>query len=229
MTSTILTVSSANLAQLLGDVVKTAGSDGTLPMLAGVTIYTAVDKGGDTVLVAASTDRYCALLGHVKASGTLPHKLWLTRGQVSQIRTAVSPYTSRRRALDSQVEILVEDGKVTFRQIALDDLAAVAVTFPAKEGDGPKIGELIEKARELAVSDEPFHVDGKRIALFAQIAGSRRGVLSMQSRGATKAVFCQIGDNLVGLLMPVRPGSETSKPLDAPIYLPTVLTQVDAA
>jgi hypothetical protein len=226
MTEHTLVVSSADLASLLRDVKRAASADDTLPVIAGVMLYVA-QKDGAPVLTASATDRFSALYGHIRAAVTLPGRLWLTNRQVAQVITSVRPFTSRKRAAVSQVEIRIVDGMVTFRQLALDDLADVAVTFKASERRNfPDLSNLIEKARAREGSGDPCHIDGRRLAVLAQIAADRRENLRIRMTGHASPVIAQVGVDLVGILMPARVGSESETALDVPVFPLPVLDEM---
>lgn len=222
MSTTTIVCGSAELHSLLTAVRTAAGAEETLPMIAGVLLHTARDERRGDVLVATATDRYRALQGSASTSGQIPARVWLTRQQVTQVLAITRPYTTRRRAAESQVEITVTDDTVTVRQLALDGLADIAVTFPADaEHDFPDVGKIITDNLAKPRSDQPFAVVGKYLADMGRLV--RLGEpMQVHSTGADKPLVVHIGDRLVALLMPVRLSDERAAQV-APVFsLPTV-------
>lgn len=228
MTNT-LTVRSGALAVLLRDVRRAAAGRDDSPALAGVLLHTATDDEGRNLLAATASDRFCALHGHIPAPGQLPAPVWLTTDQVAQVLSVMGPYTTRKRATSSETEIAVVDGQVTFRQVALDGLADISVSFAHDTGTFPDVAKILRTAMEAEPSSDTWHVNGAKLGMFAQIASSRREYLRIRATGPRKPVVVQMGAGLVGLLMPVRADSERTPHLDVPVYGLPVLEPASAA
>jgi hypothetical protein len=199
-----VTIRSAELRALLGDVQRAASGDRTMPMLNGVLLHTDTHPRLGHVLVASATDRYVAVQGCAEAQGTLPGRVFLPLRQITQILSVTRPYTTRNRAADAQTEIAVADGQVTVRQLALPvhDLGAVTVTFPAGHGHNfPDIGQLWK--RDVEPAADPVSLSGAALALLGRLATGREPVRIM-FRGSSRTVVAHVGDRLSVLVMPVR-------------------------
>ena len=228
MTST-LTVSSGALATLLRDVRRAASKDDMLPMIAGVMLHTSTDGDDKPVLAATATDRFTMLHGHIPAPDQLPTRVWLSNDQVTQVLGVMRSYITRKRATSSETEIILDGDRVTFRQVALDGLADISVSFTHDVGDFPKVEKILRDALAADASPDMWHCDGAKLAMFAQIASARREYLRIRSGGKAKPVVVQMGTDLLGLLMPVRADSERIPSLDVPVYGLPVLQPVEAA
>lgn len=215
-----LTVPTCDLLALLRDVSAAASRDDHTPWVCGVLLHTAADDHGDTVLVASATDRYIALHGTTPVAGALPAPLWLANDQVAQILATIRPYSSRKRTLLAETAIAVQDGRVTFRQLALDNLAemAVTVTHNTAAKAFPDIARVISEAAGRDDTTCDFHVDGARIGRFARIAAARGISLHIRATGPNKPVIVQTGRDLVGIAMPIRVGSEKAEPMPVAVY-----------
>lgn len=217
--SATVTAQTVGFSALLRDVRRAATTDDGLPMIAGLMLHTAVDKADRTVLVATATDRFCAIQAHVHVEGSLPERVFVPNTQISQVLAVVRPFAGRKSAVPSEVSVDVADGRVTVRQAALDGLGDVAVSFAHDtRGDFPKVGKIFDDALSRDPHPAPYHVDPKRFVVLAQLAATRRVPLSVWSSGANRPVIAQIGDDLIGLLMPTRVGSGAERPLDVAVY-----------
>lgn len=164
-----------------------------------------------------------ALLRDVRQAASA---VFLRNAQLTQIASTLRPYTSRKRTGMAETAIEVDGGKVTFRQVSLDSLADVSISFTFDpDHDFPKIALIFSGCMSRDPSPEPYHVDASRLVKFARIGAVRGGpVMRVQSTGANKPVLVTFDPDLVGLLMPVRVGDEAARPL-VPVYPVPVLDQ----
>lgn len=192
MTKTI-TVPASQLRALITDLLRTAGTDVTLPMLVGIRLHTdTLNK--QSVLVGASTDRFTLGQAHADATGHLPETFL--------------PATSCKRALamlkliDSGVlvELAADSGHLSFSGGDLTArLDTGATEFPETHRIFDSLTNLEPAPGGTAAAFEPAFLNR-----FVAIAKARREPMHIATTGTATGALITIGDRYRGLLMPQR-------------------------
>ena len=189
---TTATVSANQLRSLIADLLRTAGTDSTLPMLMGIRLH-ADTFAGQKVIVGFSTDRFTMGQVHIDATGGLPETFL--------------PGPSCKRALTvlkvidpaALVELNVDDGHLSF---AGDGLT---VRVPTEQVEFPKAHRIFESLEKIEPTPGVVAAfEPRYFGRFATIARGRGEPMHIGLTTAGTATLITIGDRYRGLLMPMR-------------------------
>lgn len=190
---TTATVTAGPFGELITDLLRTAGTDDTLPMLVGIRLHS--DKiGAQPVVVGVSTDRFSMGQAHTEATGQLP-EVFVPTSSCKRILGALKLINPA-----ALLELAVDDLTLSFTG---DD---VSVRVPLKDIEFPKFWKIFENHDE-AEPDPVGTAAAYNPAVlqpFQMIAKSRGESLHIAIKNARTGATITIGDRYRGLLMPVR-------------------------
>ncbi|OFB37937.1 hypothetical protein BA059_16700 [Mycolicibacterium sp. (ex Dasyatis americana)] len=196
----------SDLVRILKDASLFASSDNLLPIINAV--HLTVRDGG---LLAFATDRF--ILGASKAPVEEPGDLEVAL-TLRQVKTVLQLANSFKQAF-STVALKVEAKKFHVAFTSGESLA-----LPVELDDGPQLSWLTLLSTP-AKDDSPakaMDVNPQLLARFARVTGGPRR-MRLWFSGANKAMRVSIGDEFVGLIMPVRMPDETAGDWCAPDWL----------
>ncbi len=179
------------LTRILKDAQIFASADSTLPSINAVHLEA---RGGE--LLAVSTDRF--VLGVSKAPLDESGEAFEVALPLRQVKSIVQLAGACKQAF-SKAALKVEDGKLS---VAFS--SGETLTLPVELEVGPHRGwmQLLS-----AVADEPpsklMEINPQLLAKFARVSGARTR-LRLGFFGPSKPIRASIGDDFVGLIMPVR-------------------------
>jgi hypothetical protein len=180
-TATIL--GPGELAGLLADLVRTAGTDRLIPGLASVRLHA---TGG--MLHGWSTDRFRAGHAAAPAEGDLPPML-IARSDAEQ--------AAKTFRTDRNVTITVSDDKVTMAGMTTTLIFATA----DEASQFPKVINAI--SHDLPTEHGPVLFSPAYLADFAAIAKRRKGLVELVPNVGRKPASVRVGEHYRAWLMPI--------------------------
>lgn len=207
------TLKAVNLHTAITTAKLFAGNDATLPMLNAVRLEFA-----ESQLVAVATDRFVLGVQRVDYSGEA-FAVMLSAPDVVNLARIAKTATRDQQWRDVEVEITREqfwpagadsrtdapterpDGRVA--TVAFRFNSGEAITIQTLDVEFPKYRQLIPSDDTVTV--DPAGVKGFNagyLAKFSKVPGSHQMVVSVGKPG--KPAVISIGDDFIGLIMPVR-------------------------
>lgn len=204
---TTTTCTAGNLAGLLTDVLRFAGTDISMPMLNGVLLHTVKHNGG-VVLAATATDRFTLAQGNIDATGALPRECFIRSDDARRLLAML-------KLSDSLVELSVADDALTASG------GNVQCTVPLGREDFPKVAQIIASHQARQAEPGPVRFNARLFERFTAVAkatGDRSGPLTVTHTAPNKPAFVTIGERFRGLVMPMRiPDGQLA---DVPFFAP---------
>ena len=189
------TMKAADLHRVIAEAKNFAGRDATLPMLQNVRI-----EATETQLVAVATDRF--LLGVSRADYAGEAFTVNVEGQQVDALLRIAK-TARRDEQWREVTLeRRDDGSRTMVEFRFNSGESITVTPSDREF--PKFRQLLPATQTLeteTLTMDGFGFNAANLAKFAKIDGSH--AMRVYTRGSKPTVVL-IGDDFVGLIMPVR-------------------------
>lgn len=193
------TLKAADLHRILTDVRQFASTDRTLPALMQIRIET---QGGN--ITAAATDRFTMGVSRADYNGEEIAANVSVANVDNLLRLAK---TSRRDAPARAVDIAIVGNTLEFGFSTGESL-----TVQTEQADFPRWQQLLPKEAipGNGITDATISYNAGRLARFAKVAGSER--MQIVNRGRHKPSIVCIGDDFVGLIMPVRAPDDSYVP-----------------
>jgi hypothetical protein len=201
MTSETLTVGPAALHELLADLLRTAGTDYTLPMLYGVLLQVEPKDDNASALVGTSTNRFVLGQASTDTNGRM-QTTFLALDRVKQLLNILKPYS---RSNDMRCEVTRAADAMTVRLPGDIFLPELSVTLPIADmsPDFPKVGHLLPKPED-ATPGGQVAFNPRYLSTFCAIAKGRNTEVRMVPGASDKPQLVLIGDSYRALIMPVR-------------------------
>jgi hypothetical protein len=204
-TAATCTVNVVHFVEALRDLIRTAGTDTTLPMLYGVLLHTDTFNG-KTVLVGTSTDRFRLGQSHVECTGSIAQTL-VSLDDCKRLVAILKLYAKVETA--TLLEFVSENGNLTVRFGSVV-LPVGPTTMPEHF---PKLSKIFDSTAVTPEREATFNA--KFLGVFASIADARLERLHVQMMGEMRPMLITIGEHYRGLLMPTR-----EKPAALPWFVP---------
>lgn len=185
---------SRELANVLADALIFADRSGLMPAIDAVLLEASAGK-----LTAVATDRYCMGL-RTMAWGGPDLDGFLLRGEDAADLIQVLRSKSGRKGPGLEINVSLNTALVV-------EVGNITVRCEPVEAEFPKYRTLLEKAAGQPDKDAAtFAVNPKLMARFGRLSLGREP-MRVRSSGREKPISVRIGDDFIGLLMPVRMAS----------------------
>lgn len=196
-----LTIPAANLVRVLHDALPFAGTDTDLPQISAVYIEAA---GG--VFTVTATNRY--VLGHARTTcdGGLPAPLLISADDARLIAQLFRP--NRRSVTGPTVTIITDEHVARFAYADSDSLGLLpelGVAVRLRHIAFPKYQHLLTR-RSKADWDGSTAIgfNPRLLNLFGKVTDANQHHLRMFLNGPTRATVVEIGEDFIGIVMPVK-------------------------
>lgn len=199
-----ITLQTNELVRILKEAALFARTEPDIPVISAVHVEA---RGGN--LVAVATDRF--VLGASKTELDEPGQ-FLAVLSLRQVKT-ITQLAGAGKQCFSTVAIDADD-----KQVRVAFSSGETLTLPAEvteRGAHTKWLELLESAPDSGPS-KAMHINPQLLAKFARLQGGRSSRMSMHFFGHAKPIRVTVGDDFVGLVMPVRMPDEASMDWAAP-------------
>ena len=183
----------ADLYNALKTVMVFAGNDDTVPVLTAVRL----ESDPLTGLTLTATDRYTAGRVTLFYAGA-PIDVLIGRREITAALPILKGMISGKGQNVASVAIEVGGGMVRF--VGLDGSSVTVFTM---EGEHPKVTHLFPTEDKPSLNT-PVALDPAYLARFAKVTRAAREPMRLWFHGARSPVLVKIGENFVGLIMPVR-------------------------
>lgn len=200
-----VTVKTGEFAAMLTDLMRTAGTDATLPPINGVLLHTTVvDK--QTLLVGTSTDRFKFGQANIDGTGGIPQS-FLKLPDCKRLAAVL-------KLADREGDLVIDaiaDSDAPVLNFMTDDLT---ICLAPNDLAFPTMGNVVKKAEMEA--DPRTAIRPEQLAPFTMIAKARGEGLRVHVQGAEKPIHVEIGSRYRGLVMPYLVGD----PVEVAWHLP---------
>lgn len=208
--STTFFTSRGDLTKAITIALKFAGKDDTLPMLHGIDLQILKSR-----FVIASTDRFRGGVVRLPVvddlTGGDQYLGHLSRGSATRILKVFGGGRAPERSLRVQVTadrttLTVSDGETS-----------ITVTFTDEKF--PNLAEILLIEMERPIEVESWMANSAYLAAFRDAAWSPNQAVSIRLSTPSRPAVIRIGDHFIGILMPVRSGTDRDPVSDCKEFL----------
>lgn len=199
-----LGVNGLDLYRILTDAQMFAGRDNSLPMLYGVQL-----EADGKRLHARATDRFTLGISTTVYEGPA-FKVFLPMPEVDLLRAFTRPGRGWRK---TRIATLHCTPQATILRVSID---GATVSVPAGRVEFPKFRQLFPSTgTEVEAFTGGMGFNPAYLARFGRVGGRHSGARYYQ-QGRNKPMVVTVGDDFVGLIMPVRTPDDQASRLSLP-------------
>lgn len=200
-----LTLKAHALHTVMSDAIVFAGTDATIPALNGIRIET-VARGDSVDLIAVATDRFTLGVSRADASGDILPGFNLTASDAKNLVRIAKTLTRMQsyRTVDVETDDYTQNVVFTFS-------SGESVTVRKAEHEFPRWRQPFP-ADDAGMADDVSGIGytPEYLAKFGKVAASKRNPMRFFPR-AMKPGVVMIGDDFMGIIMPVRIPGDTNR------------------
>ncbi|MDZ7910770.1 MAG: hypothetical protein U5O16_02890 [Rhodococcus sp. (in: high G+C Gram-positive bacteria)] len=197
--STTFFTNRGDLTKAITIALKFAGKDDTLPMLHGIDLQILRSR-----FVIASTDRFRGGVVRLPVvddlTGGDQYLGHLSRGSATRILKVFGG----GRALERSMRVQVTADRTTLT--VSDGETSITVTFTGEKF--PNLAEILLIEMERPIEVENWMANSAYLAAFKDAAWSPNQAVSIRLSTPSRPAVIRIGDHFIGILMPVRAGTD---------------------
>ncbi|WP_341513667.1 hypothetical protein AAC389_15820 [Rhodococcus qingshengii] len=197
--STTFFTSRGDLTKAITIALKFAGKDDTLPMLHGIDLQILRSR-----FVIASTDRFRGGVVRLPAvddlTGGDQYLGHLSRGSATRILKVFGGGRAPERSM--RVQVTADRTTLTVG----DGETSITVTFTGEKF--PNLAEILLVEMERPIEVENWMANSAYLAAFKDAAWSPNQAVSIRLSTPSRPAVVRIGEHFIGILMPVRSGTD---------------------
>ena len=200
-----LTLKAHALHTVMSDAIVFAGTDATIPALNGIRIET-VARGETVDLIAVATDRFTLGVSRVDGSGDILPGFNLTASDAKNLVRIAKTLARMQSYRTVDIETADDDLNVMFVFSTGE-----TVTVRKAEHEFPRWRQLFP-ADDAGMSDDVSGIGytPEYLAKFGKVAAGKHDSMRFYPR-VSKPGVVMIGDDFIGIIMPVRIPGDTNR------------------
>ena len=200
-----LTLKSHALHTVMSDALAFSSTDATIPALNGIRIET-VQRGAIVDVIAVATDRFTLGVSRADGSGDILPEFKLTASDAKNVVRIAKTLTRMQSYRTVDVETSDDDLNVMFVFSTGE-----TVTVRKAEHEFPRWRQLFP-TDDAGMADDVSGIGytPEYLAKFGKVAASKRNPMRFFPR-AMKPGVVMIGDDFMGIIMPVRIPGDTNR------------------
>ena len=208
-----LTLKSHALHTVMSDAIVFAGTDATLPALNGIRIET-VQRGAIVDVIAVATDRFTLGVSRADGSGDILPGFNLAASDAKNIVRIAKTVARMQSYRTVDVETSDDDLNVMFVFSTGE-----TVTVRKSDHEFPRGWRQLFPADDAGMADDVSGIGytPEYLAKFGKVAASKRSPMRFFPR-VSKPGVVMIGDDFMGIIMPVRPCDTNRGTYSKPVW-----------